>query len=92
VYKDGNLPLSLHNTTKNNVKTLECTLYSDDLSTADRITIRHNPSLIWHGVKSKLSYSVTHDGGIILRWIFRKLEGVETGWSWLRIWTGGGHL
>ena len=29
---------------------------------------------------------------IILRWIFRKWEGVETGWSWLRIGTGGGHL
>jgi hypothetical protein len=27
------------------------------------------------------------------RWIFRKLEGVVgTGWSWLRIGTGGGHL
>ena len=32
------------------------------------------------------------DGRIILRWIFRKLEGLETGWSWLRIGTGGGHL
>jgi hypothetical protein len=33
------------------------------------------------------------DGRIILRWIFRKLEGfVKTGWSWLRIGTGGGHL
>jgi len=33
------------------------------------------------------------DGMIILRWIFRKLEGVVgTGWSWLRIGTGGGHL
>ena len=33
------------------------------------------------------------DGGIILRWIFRKWEGVVgTGWSWLRIGTGGGHL
>jgi len=33
------------------------------------------------------------DGRIILRWIFRKLEGVvETGWSWLRIGTVGGHL
>ena len=31
------------------------------------------------------------DGRIILRWIFRKWEGVEgTGWSWLRIGTGGG--
>ena len=29
------------------------------------------------------------DGRIILRWIFRKLEGVVgTGWSWLRIGTG----
>jgi hypothetical protein len=32
-------------------------------------------------------------GRIIIRWIFRKLEGVvETGWSWLRIEVGGGHL
>jgi hypothetical protein len=31
------------------------------------------------------------DGRIILRWMFRKLEGVVgTGWSWLRIGTGGG--
>ena len=29
---------------------------------------------------------------IILRWIFRKWEGVETGWSWLWLGTGGGHL
>ena len=33
------------------------------------------------------------DGRIILRWIFRKWEEVVgTGWSWLRIGTGGGHL
>jgi hypothetical protein len=33
------------------------------------------------------------DGRIILRWTFRKLEGVvETGWSWLRIGTGVGYL
>jgi len=33
------------------------------------------------------------DGWITLRWIFRKWEGVVgTGWSWLRIGTGGGHL
>jgi len=45
------------------------------------------------------SKCVTHwgdpgvDGRIILRWIFRKWEEVVgTGWSWLRIGTGGGHL
>jgi len=33
------------------------------------------------------------DGRIILRWIFRKWEGiVGTGRSWLRTGTGGGHL
>jgi len=33
------------------------------------------------------------DGRIILRWIFRKWEGiVRTGWSLLRLGTGGGHL
>jgi hypothetical protein len=33
------------------------------------------------------------DGRIILRWIFRKWEGVMgIGWSWLRIGTGGGNL
>jgi len=30
------------------------------------------------------------DGRIILRWILRKWDGVVgTGWSWLRIGTGG---
>jgi hypothetical protein len=33
------------------------------------------------------------DGRILLRGIFRKWDGVaETGWSGLRIGTGGGHL
>ena len=33
------------------------------------------------------------DGRIILRWIFRKWEGVVgTGRSWLRMETRGGHL
>ena len=33
------------------------------------------------------------DGSIILRWIFRKWEGVVgTGWNWLRIGTGFGRF
>jgi len=33
------------------------------------------------------------DGRIILRWIFRKWEGVvRIGWSWLRIGSSGGAL
>ena len=32
------------------------------------------------------------DGRIILGWIFGKWDGVETGWSWLRIGTDDGHL
>jgi hypothetical protein len=33
------------------------------------------------------------DGRIILRWNFRKLEGVVgTGWIWLKTGTVGGHL
>ena len=33
------------------------------------------------------------DGRIILRWIFRKWEGVVgTGWIWLRRGTVGGHV
>jgi len=32
-------------------------------------------------------------GKIILRWTFRKWEGVVgTGWRWIRIRAGGGHL
>jgi len=34
-----------------------------------------------------------YHGRITLRWTFRNWEGVVgTGWSWLRIGTGGGHL
>jgi len=32
------------------------------------------------------------DWRIILRWILGKWDGVETGLSWLRIGTDGGHL
>ena len=32
------------------------------------------------------------NGRLILRWILGKWEGVEIGWSWLRIGTDGGYL
>jgi hypothetical protein len=35
------------------------------------------------------------DERIILRWIFRRLNGEGVSWTgliWLRAWTGGGHL
>ena len=42
---------------------------------------------------SVYSYVPHVDRRIILRWIFRKWEGVVgTGWSWIRIGRGGGHL
>jgi hypothetical protein len=44
-------------------------------------------------VRSSINGDPDIDGRIILRWIFRKWEGVAgTGWSGLRIGTGGGHL
>jgi hypothetical protein len=48
----------------------------------------------WGGLKEGDHWGDTDvDGMIILRWIFRKWEGVVgTGWSGLRIGTGGGHL
>jgi len=48
----------------------------------------------WWGNLSESDYwgDPDVDGNIILRWIFGKWEGLETGWSWLRIGTGGGYL
>ena len=54
-----------------------------------------NTILLWWGSLRERGHwgDQDVDGRIILRWIFRKLEGVVgTGWSWLRIGTGGGHL
>ena len=48
----------------------------------------------WGNLREKDHWGDTDvDGRIILGWIFRKWKGVVgTGWSWLRIGTGGGHL
>jgi hypothetical protein len=48
----------------------------------------------WGNLREKGRWGDTDvDGRIILRWMFRKLEGVVgTGWSWRRIGTCGGHL
>jgi len=44
-------------------------------------------------ILNRLQHSNDADWRIISRSIFRKWEGVVgTGWSWLRIGTGGGHL
>jgi len=51
------------------------------------------PFAVIHAVPRKCHWGDPDvDGRIILRWIFGKWEGVETGWSWLRIGTDGGHL
>jgi hypothetical protein len=49
---------------------------------------------LWGNLRERDHWGDTDvDGRIILRWIFRKREGVvSTGWSWLRIGRGGGHL
>ena len=48
----------------------------------------------WGNLRERDHWGDTNaDGRIILRWIFREWEGVVgTGWSWLRIGRGGGHL
>jgi len=61
---------------------------------------RISPSLTWDlwWINLRIIYFIhwgdpDADGRIILRRIFRKWEGVvRTGWSWVRIGTGGGHL
>jgi hypothetical protein len=48
----------------------------------------------WGNLKERVQWGDPDvDGRIILSWIFRKWEGfMGTGWSWLRIGTGGRHL
>jgi hypothetical protein len=47
----------------------------------------------FRAMKIQPQWVVTPGKQTLLRWIFRKWEGVVgTGWSGLRIGTGGGHL
>jgi len=50
--------------------------------------------LVWGSLRERGHWGDQDvDGRIILRWIFRKLEGVMgTRWRWLRIGTDGRHL
>ena len=50
--------------------------------------------LWWGNLRERVKWGEPDvDGRIILRWIFITYEGfVLTGWSSLRIGTGGGHL
>jgi hypothetical protein len=49
--------------------------------------------VFYEGVPVFQYKSINVNRRIILRWIFRKWKGVVgTGWSRLRIGTGGGHL
>jgi hypothetical protein len=62
-------------------------------------TVDRNPTVLtqhfswFYSVSQEKFRDQDVDGMIILRWIFRKWEGVVgTGWSWFRIGTGGGCL
>jgi hypothetical protein len=47
----------------------------------------------WENLRKRDHWKNPHvDGMIILRRIFRKLEGVVWTWSWTRLGTGVGHL
>jgi hypothetical protein len=52
------------------------------------------PGISWENLRERDPWGDPDvDGRKILRWIFRKWEGVVgTGWSWLRIGIGGRHL
>jgi len=50
---------------------------------------------LWRQNNPEVNYSPplgSPGGGVSRGDIFGKWEGVETGWSWLRIGTDGGHL
>jgi len=53
---------------------------------------RHIQGFDWGGLREDHLGDPKVDGRIILRWIFRKWDGVWNGSSWLRIVTGGTHL
>jgi hypothetical protein len=83
-------------------KTVYVTMYflttqKSDIYNGNHICIPSQPISI--GTTQKLPFTINTTDfiyfifALIFRWIFRKLEGVVgTGWSWLRIGTGGGHL
>jgi hypothetical protein len=58
-----------------------------------RTLLQEMISLVFVNKKISYKHVADVDGRIILRWMLRKWVGfVGTGWSGLRIGTGGGHL
>ena len=55
--------------------------------------IKNAPSIAQIVGKMLMNLNKLLFGNNLLRWIFRKRQGVVgTGWSWLRLGRGGGHL
>ena len=76
------------------VSTTTCSWYNS-VPLINNIQLCYDMSGFWWGNLRERDHwgGPDADGRIILRWIFRKWEGVvRTGWSWLRIGTGGRHL
>jgi hypothetical protein len=92
IFGQGFLPIALDNSISN-CRVAVLVLVHPRYFISPVPTISGERSPIHHLGRRPMGDLATSQGRIILRWIFRKLEGVvETGLSWLRIGTGGRAL